>query len=64
MFVSALVVPSFKDNLISVGQLTKTSNVLFTEKGVYLMAKQKVGANANLMLGSGADNLTHCQMTE
>lgn len=57
VFVSALVVPSFKDDLISVGRLTKISNVLFAEMGVFLVAKQELGTSAKHIGGNGSDKL-------
>lgn len=57
VFVSALVVPSFKDNLISVGGMTKGQNVLFTNKEVYLSEKTLLSAYAKFIGGRGSDNL-------
>lgn len=39
IFVSALDVPSLKDNLISVGKMNKEHNIVFTKDGVYLQNK-------------------------
>lgn len=41
IYVSALVVLSVKENLISVGQLTKSHSVLFTNEGVCLLQNSK-----------------------
>lgn len=41
VIVSALAVPAFKYNNISVGQLTKSNNLLLTQKGVYLRPKEE-----------------------
>lgn len=57
VYVSALVVPNFEDNLISVGQLRKSNNVFFTENGAYLLTKVVVDSNARKIGGSGSDNL-------
>ena len=57
IFVSALVAPSFKDNFISVGQLTKANNVLFTNEGVFIQDKTYPNATAKLIGGRGSDNL-------
>lgn len=62
IFVSALVVPSFKDKLIYVGKMTKVHNILFTNDGVYLQDKCYPNSNAKLIRGRGSDNLYTLQM--
>lgn len=49
VFVPALVVPSFKDHLISVGQINKEHNALLTNEGVYPTAKTKPDANSKFI---------------
>lgn len=56
LFLPALVVPNFKDNLISVGQISKSNNILYTEEGVYLMPKDKANRNAKFV--GGASHIT------
>lgn len=58
MFFTALVEPNFKDNLISVGQISKSNNILFNEEVVYLMQKAKAGENAIWGGGSVQINFT------
>lgn len=57
IYVSALVVTCFKDNLISVGQITKPHNVLFTNDGFYLIQKGEAIDIAKRIGGRGSDNL-------
>lgn len=57
VLVSALVVPHFKENLISVVQLAKATNILFTSQGVYLLPLTSSTTNATLIGGRGLGNL-------
>lgn len=57
LLVSALVVPNFKDNLISVGQQNISKNVLFTSNGVYLHKKATYVASSKLIGQRSSDNL-------
>lgn len=57
IFVSALVVPSFKDILISVEQMTKAHKALFTSDGVCIQNKGYPNQSAKLIGGCGSDNI-------
>lgn len=57
VFVKTLVVPTFKDNFISVGQITKANNILFMAKGVYLQPKDYPYSSPTLTSRRGSDNL-------
>lgn len=57
VFVKALVVPTFKDNLTRVGKYTKANNILFTVKGMYLQPKDAPNSSPTLIGRRGSDNL-------
>lgn len=42
IYVSSLAVPNFKDDLISVGQITKANYIMFRTEGVHLLSKKNL----------------------
>lgn len=59
LFLPALAVPRFQQNLLSVGQLADHRNVVFTKRGAYLTPRTDIHMDRNThYLGPrGADNL-------
>ena len=57
IFLPALAVPSFRDNLVSVAQLAHGRHVVFTKNGVYLTPIQPLGTGATQIGNKGKDNL-------
>lgn len=55
--LSALVVSSFKDNLISARQMTKTHNIVFTNEDVYIQGKCNLNSSVRRIGGRGLDTL-------
>ena len=62
IFISALTVPNFRQNLLSVGQLADHKNVVFTHRGAYLTPRTDIHMDktSHYLGPRGADNLyTH-----
>lgn len=57
IFLPALAVPTFKDNLVSVAQLARRKNVVFTNKAVYLTPPAAMDRYAQRFGSKGKDNL-------
>lgn len=57
IFLPALAVPAFHDNLISVGHLARHGNVVFSKHAVYITPSKAMGNDAHQIGTRGKDNL-------
>ena len=57
IFLPELAVPTFQDNLLSVGQLAEQHNVVFTKEGVFLAPRRPQPYMATKLGARGPDNL-------